>query len=74
MLKPIIISFKLTTCQLLYLTSTYKPREILLTIKIELYEKWQGGDIYILICPKSFFLTFSFRLVFNDAKSLITKI
>ena len=32
MLKPIIISFKLITCQLLYLTNTYKPREILLTI------------------------------------------
>ena len=32
MLKPIIISYKLTTCQLLYLTNTYKPREILLTI------------------------------------------
>ena len=32
MLKPIIISYKLTTCQLLYLTTTYKPREILLTI------------------------------------------
>ena len=32
MLKPIIMSYKLTTCQLLYLTNTYKPREILLTI------------------------------------------
>ena len=32
MLKPIIISYKLTMCQLLYLTNTYKPREILLTI------------------------------------------
>ena len=32
MLKPIIISYKLTTCQLLYLTNTHKPREILLTI------------------------------------------
>ena len=32
MLKPIIISYKLTTCQLLYLTNTYKPREILFTI------------------------------------------
>ena len=27
-----IISYKLTTCQLLYLTNIYKPREILLTI------------------------------------------
>ena len=33
MLKPIINSYKLTTCQLLYLTNTYKPREILLTIR-----------------------------------------
>ena len=32
MLKPIIISYKLTTCQLIYFTNTYKPREILLTI------------------------------------------
>ena len=38
MLKPIIISYKLTTCQLLYLTNTYKPREILLTIVIRLQE------------------------------------
>ena len=30
MMKPIIISYKLTTCQLIYLTNTYKPREILL--------------------------------------------
>ena len=33
MLKPIIISYKLTTCQFLYLTNTYKPREILLKIR-----------------------------------------
>ena len=32
MLKPIIISYKLTTCHLLYLTNSYKPKEILLTI------------------------------------------
>ena len=32
MLGPIITSYKLTTCQLLYLTNTYKHREILLTI------------------------------------------
>ena len=32
MLKPIIVSYKLTTCQLLFLTNTNKPREILLTI------------------------------------------
>ena len=36
MLDPIITSYKLTTCQLLYLTNTYKPREILLTI-VSLY-------------------------------------
>ena len=28
----IMIRYKLITCQLLYLTNTYKPREILLTI------------------------------------------
>ena len=33
MLDLIIISYKLTMCQLLYLTISYKPREILLTIK-----------------------------------------
>ena len=32
MLKPIIISYKLTACQLVYLTNTYKPREVLITI------------------------------------------
>ena len=32
MSNPIIISYKLTTCQLLYLTNTYKSREMPLTI------------------------------------------
>ena len=32
MLDPIINSYELTTCQLLYLTNTYKPKGILLTI------------------------------------------
>ena len=34
MLKPIIVN-KLTMCQLLYLTNTYKPREILLIIVVD---------------------------------------
>ena len=35
MLKPIVISYKLTMCQLLDLTNTYKPREILITIHMQ---------------------------------------
>ena len=35
--QQIIISHKLTTCQLLYFTNTYKPREILVTILFQLY-------------------------------------
>ena len=46
MLKPIIISFKIATCQLLYLTNTYKPREILLTIIIKgkVLGRWVCGS------------------------------
>ena len=37
-----VFAYKLTTCQLLYLTNTYKPREILLTIALL---TWKGMSL-----------------------------
>ena len=85
MLKPIIISYKLTTCQLLYLTNTYKPREILLTIEylisaLSFLTLWRSG----FGSPFKFFYKFChfseqskikyFKLIFCNKLILIKKL
>ena len=62
MLKPIIISYKLTTCHLLYLTNSYKPKEILLTII------WRSDPASSSL--KDFFNIFYFPLTVKLAKPI----
>ena len=52
MLRPVIISYKLTTCQLLYLTNTYKHREY--------YLQYLFNMLYI-VCPLYFSISIPYQ-------------